>query len=211
MRYMRRMFPEDEPNGFSRRAVLGGAIALPALAAAPGLATTPLQDRERLFGIARRELERNAGRVWLRDAVGIVDYSRPSFDPRMHILNLESGKVWSYFVTHGRGSDPEHDGWLKFFSNEFNSFASSRGAYVTGRYYYGRHGTSMRLNGLDPDNNNAVDRAIVIHAAWYAEPQVLAEQGKLGRSDGCFVVAEQNLMEVIARLGPGRLLYADKF
>lgn len=68
----------------------------------------------------------------------------------------------------------------------------------------------MRLSGLDPSNNNAEARAIVIHSAWYAEPQVVRDYGKLGRSEGCFALSTSSHAEVMARLGPGRLLYADK-
>jgi len=68
----------------------------------------------------------------------------------------------------------------------------------------------MRLAGLEPDNSNADMRAIVIHGAWYADPSLIATQGKLGRSEGCFVFGEDLLPEVLYKLGPGRLLFADK-
>ncbi len=115
-----------------------------------------------------------------------------------------------YPVTHGRGSDPQHDGWLKTFSNVPGSLASSRGAYRTSDYYWGSNGSSMRLAGLEADNSNADMRAIVVHGAWYAEPSLIATQGKLGRSEGCFVFGEELLPQILYKLGPGRLLYADK-
>ena len=108
------------------------------------------------------------------------------------------------------GSDPEHSGWLRRFSNGFGSNASSEGGYVTGDYYHGRYGRSMRLSGLDWSNSNAETRAIVVHSAWYAEPEQLAAHGKLGRSEGCFALPYNSLQQVLARLGPGRFLYADK-
>jgi L,D-transpeptidase catalytic domain len=126
------------------------------------------------------------------------------------VLDMVSGKVRSYLVAHGRGSDPEHDGLLKHFSNDFGSEATSRGAYLTHTWYHGKHGPSMRLSGLEPDNNNAEARAIVVHGAWYANPAMVTEWGKLGRSEGCLAVPEANLMEILARLGPGRMVFADR-
>src|SRR3546814_13772015 len=94
-----------------------------------------------------------------------------------------SGRMTARYVAHGRGSDPTHCGWLQNFSNEYESLATSRGAYVTGDFYNGKYGYSLRLSGLDPTNSNALGRAIVVHSAWYAEPEHAREQGKLGRRD----------------------------
>src|SRR3546814_13413722 len=66
----------------------------------------------------------------------------------------------------------------------------------------------MRLVGLDPDNSNADRRAIVVHGAWYADPSLIATQGKLGRSEGCIVFGEALLPHILYKLGPGRLLFA---
>src|SRR3546814_7753814 len=83
-----------------------------------------------------------------------------------------SGRMTAHHVAHGRGSDPTHCGWLQNFSNEYESLATSRGAYVTGDFYNGKYGYSLRLSGLDPTNSNALGRAIVVHSAWYAEPEI---------------------------------------
>ncbi len=185
---------------------MGGAVA----AACLPLPAFAQVDDARILAIARRELERGGKRIWLRDAVGIADFSIPSHLPRFFIVDMLAGKVRPYLVTHGRGSDPEHDGWLKSFSNDFGSNATSRGAYVTRTWYEGKHDTSMRMIGLDPDNSMAEARAIVIHSAWYAEPDVITATGKLGRSEGCFVVPQADLFQVLAKLGPGRLIFADR-
>ena len=79
-----------------------------------------------------------------------------------------------------------------------------------GDYYPGQYGRSMRVRGLDHSNSNAEARAIVVHSAWYAEPNVLATNGRLGRSEGCFALSHSSLREVLARLGPGRFLYAER-
>lgn len=181
-----------------------GAAILPARtwAAAP-------QDAQ-LKDIAQREIARAGNKVWLRDMVGIADFTRPSSEPRFFVVDLVSGKVRSFYVSHGYGSDPDHTGFLHRFSNEDGSLATSRGTYITHTWYEGQNGTSMRLSGIDPDNSNAEARAIVIHGADYADPEMIKIWGKLGRSSGCFAFPKANLMEILARLGPGRLLFADR-
>jgi L,D-transpeptidase catalytic domain len=163
-----------------------------------------------LADIAKRELARAGRKVWLGDMVGIADFSLPSYQPRFFVVDMLSGKVRPFLVSHGMGSDPQHSGWLRSFSNEFNSLATSRGSYLTHTWYDGQNGTSLRLTGLDVDNSNAEARAIVIHGAKYANPDMIPLWGKLGRSSGCFAFPEANLMEILARLGPGRLLFADR-
>jgi len=121
-----------------------------------------------------------------------------------------STTVSSHLVAHGRGSDPSHSGWLEHFSNEPRSNATSAGAFRTGNPYVGSHGHSLHLEGLDPTNSNAASRAIVVHGAWYVSMQMVFCRGMLGRSEGCFTVANSDLQEVLTKLGPGRLIYADK-
>lgn len=159
---------------------------------------------------AREGLARHAARVTHRDVVGLVDFGAPSHEPRFHIVDLATGRADSLLVSHGRGSDPDHSGWLQRFSNNPGSNASSSGAYLTGEMYEGRHGPSRRLAGLDDSNSNAEMRAIVIHAADYVSQAMATSAGKIGRSEGCFAVAPKDRRIVLERLGPGRLIYAGK-
>ncbi|ODS59938.1 MAG: twin-arginine translocation pathway signal [Erythrobacter sp. SCN 68-10] len=185
----------------------GAALALPARLAASVASGTP---RERmLFDIAKRELDRAGSAIWKRDIVGIADFGLHSAKPRFHLVNMERGEVQSLHVSHGTGSDREHDGWLKQFSNVEGSNATSRGAYVTWEWYNGRYGTSVRLGGLDPTNDAALRRYIVMHRAAYAEPAHLDKWGRLGRSNGCFAFGEEQFRTALLTLSGGRLLYAD--
>lgn len=159
---------------------------------------------------ARIALDRHGSDISNRDRMGVVDFGAPSRTPRFHIIDLVSGRQHALLVAHGRGSDPDHSGWLERFSNAPGSQASSAGAYLTGDLYEGKHGRSRRLVGLDPGNSNAESRAIVIHAASYVTPALADKIGKLGRSEGCLAVAKDNLDEVLATLGAGRLIYVDK-
>jgi hypothetical protein len=155
-------------------------------------------------------LERHQDSISYRDFIGVADFSLPSRAPRFHVVNLADGSVRSHLVAHGRGSDPSHTGWLERFSNEPRSNATSAGAYRTGSMYVGTHGRSMRLDGLDPTNSNALSRAIVVHGAWYVSEEMIRFSGVLGRSQGCFAVANSSLPEIIRALGAGRLIFADK-
>jgi hypothetical protein len=163
-----------------------------------------------LLARARASFDKHRHALRHTDVVAITDFSRASRDHRFFLLETNTGRVTKHLVAHGRGSDPDHSGWLEHFSNRVGSEASSAGGYLTGDYYPGKYGRSLRLSGLDRSNSNAEPRAIVVHSAWYAEPQVLEENGKLGRSEGCFALPYASLQEVLTRLGPGRLLYADK-
>jgi hypothetical protein len=175
----------------------------------PTVTENPAYTR-RVLEIAAREVQKAGNLVWRRDIVGVADFARPSALPRFHFANLENGTVRSFYVAHGRGSDKEHDGWLKNFSNVPGSEATSRGAYLTCEWYNGKYGTSIRLEGLDPDNSNALDRAIVMHPAAYAAQSHLARWGKLGRSEGCFAMSPDQFSEALWHLSGGRLLYADR-
>jgi hypothetical protein len=198
----------------NRREVLLGAGAaglaamLPVRAFAQAFAIS--DQHRRILAIAKEQLERNRSRVWRTDMVGVADYALPSALPRFHFADLEKGTVRSFLVAHGRGSDPEHDGFLKYFSNQPGSNATSRGAYITNEWYKGKYGTSIRLVGVDAENSAALERLIVIHPAWYANPDMLDKWGKLGRSDGCFAMGEGDFNEALWHLSGGRLLYADR-
>ena len=177
--------------------------------AAVATPATPAGIDPKLFERAKAALD---SRAWLRhrDVIGIADFSAHSHLPRFHIVDLIGGTVESHAVAHGIGSDPGHSGFLESFSNRFGSEATSNGAYMTAETYHGKYGLSMKVKGLDWSNNNAESRAIVIHTAWYAEPDMLALHGKLGRSQGCFAFSRASQWRVMDRLANGRMIYADK-
>jgi hypothetical protein len=205
-------------DGLNRRQVLaGGAIAATALALPARLrAQVPASPigidvrQTRILEIAKREIERAGAPLWRRDIAGIADFGVHSAVPRFHFANLENGTVRSFLVAHGTGSDPEHDGWLKWFSNDVGSLATSQGAYITWEWYTGRYGTSIRLGGLDSSNSRTLERAIVMHAATYATQAHVDKWGRLGRSNGCFAMGPDDFREALWHLSGGRLLYADK-
>ena len=199
----------------TRRNFIGGGAAAGLLALAPAkvfATVAPYQPKidPRLKARALLALAAKRSRIPHADVIGIADFSRPSRDPRFYILDVRSGMVTQHLVAHGRGSDPGHSGWLERFSNVIGSEATSNGAYLTGDAYFGKYGHSLRLAGLDHTNNNAEARAIVVHSAWYAEPAMIQDHGKLGRSEGCFALPGVSHAEAMTRMGSGRLLYAER-
>lgn len=191
-----------------RRLFLAASLAAAAPLRVAAQAGPGARDRA-LLALAREQMARVDAHLWRRDIAAIADFGLHSSQPRFHLVNLEGGTVRSLLVSHGSGSDPEHDGWLNAYSNMVDSWATSRGAYVTWEWYEGIYGTSMRLSGLDLDNSNVFDRAIVMHAANYATPAHAAQWGRLGRSNGCFAIAPDELPGALYQLGGGRLIYAD--
>lgn len=195
----------------NRRNFLGASLlGLTGLAAGPAWAVSATPNKVDLLQKARIALAKHQASLLHTDLIGIADYSLHSARPRFHLVNMESGKITSLLVAHGKGSDRKHTGWLQQFSNEPGSEASSSGAYVTAKTYVGKHGLSRRLQGLEPSNDMAETRAIVIHGAWYADQDMVRKYGKLGRSQGCFAFSENDLGQVLEKLGTGRLLYTGK-
>jgi hypothetical protein len=176
--------------------------------AQPLVPSAPAGIDPQLFARAKAALDQH--QIYARDTIGIVDFSKPSSEPRFHLVDLASGQVESHRVAHGRGSDPAHSGYLERFSNDFGSYATSNGTYTTGDYYDGKYGLSMKVRGLDWSNSNAEPRAIVIHNAWYAEDEMIPLHGMLGRSEGCFAMSRDSQYQVMRKLAGGRMIYADK-
>jgi hypothetical protein len=100
----------------------------------------------------------------------------------MYVIDMKTGEAERYLVAHGKNT-----GLIQpvTFSNEPNSLMSSLGIYLTGPDYIGDHGLSMRLNGVEPTNNNAAIRDIVMHGADYVSHEYIQSNGYLGRSWGC--------------------------
>ncbi|MVZ96805.1 murein L,D-transpeptidase catalytic domain family protein [Sphingorhabdus sp. IMCC26285] len=206
---------------FGRRQFFHSAIIGAAAFAAPGFAHdvifqsgtgTPAGDGPSpiLLARAKAALDTHRSRIHVTDRLAIADFSKPSRDPRFYIVDLKSGKATSFLVAHGKGSDPSHSGWVQSFSNSHGSEATSAGAYMVGETYFGQYGESRRLLGLEPQNDQAEARAIVIHPAWYVNRSLIQEQGKIGRSQGCFAFDQNDIGQILQQVAPGTLLFADK-
>ena len=131
-----------------------------------------------------------------KDILTIVDYSLSSKENRLWVIDLKKNSViFQSLVAHGRNSGNE---FAKTFSNKPESYKSSIGLYLTGETYYGKHGYSLRLDGLEKGvNSNARDRAIVVHGADYVSESFIKQNGRLGRSLGCLALSQELTKEVI--------------
>lgn len=138
-----------------------------------------------------------------KNYITVIDMTKHSSKKRKFVIDMKSGKVASYLTSHGKGSDPSHSGYATKFSNKSGSNMSSYGMYITGEEYQGKYGRSMRLDGLEASNSNARARAIVMHSAWYVDPQY----SPIGRSQGCPAVESQYINNLVTQLKGGSVYY----
>lgn len=137
----------------------------------------------------------------------VIDYSKLSREKRLWVLDLDRDSVLAHtLVAHGRNSGGDQ---ATHFSNDPGSNQTSLGTFVTGKTYVGAHGLSLRLIGLDRGvNDNALARAIVIHAADYVNAGIVASLGRLGRSLGCPALSPDVAPEVIDLIKDGTVVFA---
>ncbi len=145
-----------------------------------------------------------------KNVLTIIDFTQPSNEKRCYVLDLDNERLlYCTYVAHGRNSGLTY---ASEFSNIPNSYQSSLGFFRTAETYRGKHGYSLRLDGLESKINDlARERAIVIHAADYAEKRFLQAHGRLGRSLGCPALPPAVNSDIIDRIKSGSCLfvYAD--
>ena len=140
------------------------------------------------------------------DVITIIDFSLPSDQKRLWVLDLIQKKVlFRCLVSHGRNSG---ELMAENFSNSPGSNASSPGFYTTGETYIGKHGLSLTLDGLEMGiNDKARERAIVIHGADYVSSDFIRNYGRLGRSQGCPSVPAELSKDIIQTIKGGSCLF----
>jgi hypothetical protein len=141
-----------------------------------------------------------------KNIVTIIDFSRPSTEKRFFVIDLENKKLLvKCFVAHGKNSG---ENFAKSFSNQSASLESCLGFFLTAETYTGKHGYSLRLDGLEKSiNDNARAREIVIHGAEYVSQQFIDKYGRLGRSWGCPALPLENSKEIIDKISEGSCLF----
>lgn len=137
----------------------------------------------------------------------VIDYSKPSTERRLWVFDLtERELVYEELVAHGQGSG---DNLATQFSNDNESHRTSLGLFRTADTYVGKNGYSLRLDGLDKGvNDNARERAIVMHGAPYVSAGFAKANGRLGRSWGCPAVSADVARQMIDRVKGGGLVFA---
>jgi len=139
--------------------------------------------------------------------LGVIDYSRPSTEPRLWVFDLARRKLlFEEWVAHGRNSG---ENLTTRFSNRDGSYMTSLGGFAAQETYIGGNGYSLRLRGLEPGfNDHARDRAIVMHGAPYVNPAAAKLQGRLGRSLGCPAVRPAVARQLIDSIRGGTFVFA---
>lgn len=136
----------------------------------------------------------------------VIDFSQPSNKKRCFVVNVKEKKLaFRCLVAHGKNSGSKQ---ASKFSNTPNSKQSSLGFYLTAETYQGKHGYSLRLDGLEPKfNSKARERAIVIHSADYVSADFVKKNGQLGRSWGCPTLPTNLSKSIIDTIRNGAVLF----
>lgn len=150
-------------------------------------------------GRARGEIDRSR--------LTIIDYSLPSTQKRLWVIDLDRRKLlFNELVAHGRESG---ENAAVSFSNSLGSHKSSLGLFRADATYMGRHGYSLNLAGLEPGiNDRAYQRRVVVHGADYVAPEFVARHGRLGRSYGCPALDRRVSGRVIDEIKDGGAVFA---
>jgi hypothetical protein len=163
----------------------------------------------KLLGLALEAAEHavSRGETAAPRTLTVIDFSKPSTEKRLWVYDLRSHELLFHeYVAHGRGSGAN---MATLFSNVPESNQSSLGLFRTGEAYIGKHGLSLRLDGLERGiNDRARERAIVIHGAEYVDAATAQAQGRLGRSLGCPAVRPEVAKPLINAVKDGGLLFA---
>ncbi|PID71376.1 MAG: hypothetical protein CSA39_06530 [Flavobacteriales bacterium] len=145
------------------------------------------------------------GRLENKKYLTVIDMQASVNEERFFIINMETQTIeHKSVVAHGKNSGLEY---AKRFSNRVNSHQSSIGFYKTAETYIGKHGFSMRLDGLERSNSNARKRAIVIHQADYMEQHFMDQNGRMGRSFGCPSLPAKDYKIIIEKIKEGSCLF----
>lgn len=143
----------------------------------------------------------------LSERLAVIDYSRPSTEPRLWVFDLVARKLLHHeLVAHGRNTG---ENLATKFSNTPESHQTSLGLFRTLHTYAGRNGYSLRMEGLEPGiNDRALARALVIHGAAYVNQAFARQQGRIGRSFGCPAVRTAIARPLIDTLKDGQYVFA---
>jgi hypothetical protein len=141
-----------------------------------------------------------------KNILTLIDFSLSSNTKRLWVIDLTSNTIlFNSLVAHGRNTGEE---FASAFSNLNSSFKSSLGFYSTGEIYQGKHGASLRLDGLeDGVNDNARQRGVVMHGADYVSESFIRDHKRLGRSQGCPALPVEMTNEIIQLIKDKSCLY----
>jgi hypothetical protein len=182
----------------------------------PLLANNPIKEYQHALPEVSQEAVRYAlagyaalvqcGKIMKRDVITIVDFSKPSTQERLFIIDLKNKRIMlKSLCAHGRNSG---ENWAQKFSNAAESYESSLGFYITSETYQGAHGYSLKLDGQENGiNDKARDRGVVMHGAEYVSNAFIKATGRLGRSQGCPALPLDKYEKAISMIKGGSCLF----
>ncbi len=190
--------------------------SVPVSAARPGAALVVDGSFAAAQGVSRQVLDLamsavrcavNTGDIALPPTLTLIDYSKPSVEPRLWVFDLRTGQLlFRELVAHGRNTG---ENLANHFSDQLNSLQSSLGLFVTRDTYVGGNGYSLRLDGLEPGfNGRARERNIVMHGAAYVSEVAAHSLGRLGRSWGCPALRTAIAAKVIDTIRGGGVVFS---
>jgi hypothetical protein len=147
--------------------------------------------------------ESHAEKIQNKAYVTIVDFNRASTEKRMHVIDMKTGDVEDLLVAHGKNSG---NNYATSFSNTEGTLKSSLGIYLTAEQYFGKHGVSLRLDGMESTNSNVRKRDIVMHGATYVSQETINKIGRLGKSYGCLAVEQPLIERLVGQLKGGSVI-----
>jgi hypothetical protein len=189
-------------SGAAATAAAPRVMDISAVSPASGISASVLQ-----MAVAAVSCAVHSGDIERPRTLTVIDYSRPSVDPRLWVFDVATGEVlFKELVAHGRNTG---ENMATHFSDTLNSRQSSIGLFVARDTYVGSNGYSLRLDGLEPGfNAHARERAIVMHGAPYVDASIAAKQGRIGRSWGCPALREAIARDVIDTVRGGGVIFS---
>lgn len=140
------------------------------------------------------------------DFLTIIDFSMSSKEKRCWVIDVDQNKIiYNSLVAHGKNSGEDY---AQQFSNSEESFKSCLGFFTTGEIYSGKHGMSLKLDGLEKGvNDHARARSIVVHGADYVSNSFIKNHSRLGRSQGCPALPQDMSAKIINKIKNKSCLY----
>ncbi len=146
-----------------------------------------------------------AGKLKNNNILTIIDYTKSSNQKRLFVIDIKKEAViTSSLVAHGKACGDEY---AQYFSNMPHSKKSSIGFFITGETYNGKHMYSLKIDGLEYTNNNARNRGIVFHGANYVSNEFIKHNGRIGRSNGCPALPQENNKKIVDKIKEGTCLF----
>jgi len=165
-----------------------------------------LPKSESFFSALEGFYELRESGIIKKNILTLIDFSLSSNSKRLWVIDLDNNIIlYHTLVAHGRNTGEE---FATSFSNDQSSFKSSLGFYATAETYIGKHGFSLRLDGLEKGiNSSARARAVVMHGADYVNENFARRNNRLGRSLGCPAIPEELTTDIINIIKDKSCLY----